>query len=521
MEIAAYRFALRAGREIQVRHTLYVDDLTIEADGERPLMAKTLGQATDSAIAYVEQVLRLVVSKSKSPVVTETVLTAAAVSDHLLSSGLSFKSAAKMLGTACSGGKRRCPALLHDRLTAFVNRRTLFGKVRNAGVDTARMAQAAGTSSYFYGADTTGVAEQHLLRARRANARVASGKDRLNVDVHYMAADAAGSKSDPAFEAHKLPVKSLALAVWQDWRPRGELSKMIISATLAVAKEDSRWQHAEGPIAAAVLTLHRLRWRFVAPLVLITDCNVRVDLRRDSPAAVMSHVEEAVRNWRAARILRAHPAAMPERLSWTAKRRSDTAGSRHLPEGVHHAEGAYAAALHTARGATKQFRGWKPEHAKHAVSAMTGRQWPQTRLLKAYPELETDRCQLCFQAAGTLAHRRLCPANEPAGGWPEATQNAAEAMKWFAPKRAGALMSQGIAFLAADVPEPRGLDECWWVRQPDDENWWHETSWYVDGSLIDGPARLSARLGIGIVIVGRKGRHGRSATTVGRHDTCS
>ena len=64
----------------------------------------------------------------------------------------------------------------------------------------------------------------------------------------------------------------------------------------------------------------------------------------------------------------------------------------------------------------KEVPEWERKHAPMLLSAMAGGQWIQTRRA-AVPkwELTDKRCQLCFDAPGTDAHRYAAANQRPLG----------------------------------------------------------------------------------------------------------
>ena len=91
-------------------------------------------------------------------------------------------------------------------------------------MNTAQLVRAAGTLAITYACDVMGMSDTHLLAARAAVARAAApdsgGK---SPDFVLYALDAAGGTTDPAFDAHVLPLKHWALAHWERWYPRQSL----------------------------------------------------------------------------------------------------------------------------------------------------------------------------------------------------------------------------------------------------------------------------------------------------------
>ena len=80
----------------------------------------------------------------------------------------------------------------------------------------------------LFGAAAGGVAD-HMLQAQRSAAAQAAapaaGSCGQDLDLALIMADAANNgRADPAFEAHKAPIATWALAIWEAWLPQKSLT---------------------------------------------------------------------------------------------------------------------------------------------------------------------------------------------------------------------------------------------------------------------------------------------------------
>ena len=106
--------------------------------------------------------------------------------------------------------------VLKDRLKQLSQRVPRIRALRRAGLSASRLARVAGTPVATYGVDVAGMSDTHLARARCAIASAvgAEGRGKSHDAVLY-AIDASTGTLDPAFDAHALPLKMLALAWWE------------------------------------------------------------------------------------------------------------------------------------------------------------------------------------------------------------------------------------------------------------------------------------------------------------------
>ena len=303
-----------------------------------------------------------------------------------------------------------------------------------------------------------------LAEARRLIARAASaaggGK---SPDLVLYALDGARGTLDPAFDAHTLPICAWARAWWHRWQAP---QLMEASHTAAVSRVSaaaaSPWQVVTGPAAAVVVTAHRLGWDFRSPAVLVTHDGTVLDCRLDPPAAIESHVCEAVRRWRLARICAAFPQILPAvpdlvhtaaGVDWPELGANGLGPSLALdvmdfPEVIHR--------LAVQRGKAKGCDSWSPAmHASSLLSTFVGGQWPQARVASTACWTSELRCQLCMGEVGTLLHRRSCTATTPVDGWQAAPPAASALVARLDASRRDLLLARALLIVRVRLPPPR------------------------------------------------------------------
>ena len=93
-----------------------------------------------------------------------------------------------------------------------------------------------------------------------------------------------------------------------------------------------------------------------------------------------------------------------------------------LPPDWHELPWAVGRLLFGRKSSVKSVPQWNRSCRAWLTSAAIGRQWTQARLFGTKRGwTDTDRCQFCGLAAGTVAHRRKCTSTLPVGGWPKLT----------------------------------------------------------------------------------------------------
>ena len=112
--------------------------------------------------------------------------------------------------------------MLKARLTSYAARRKRFRRLRQVGVDTARLVRT-GSTAMTYGVATSGVSDSMLDMQRRVAAALASpgaGSGGQNVDLALFLADGnSKGRADPAYAAHMDVIGQWAAAVWNQLVP--------------------------------------------------------------------------------------------------------------------------------------------------------------------------------------------------------------------------------------------------------------------------------------------------------------
>ena len=479
-----------------IRLALMVDDLTIDADGDEVDTRTAVAGATDLVVGKLEGELELEVSLKKSVVVGSRYQIALAIARTSRTGKLKGARATKLLGTPSGGGRRRSTRALANRLSAFKRKIPRIHSLRKAGVRAQQVTRAAGTPAVTYGVEVVGMAETPLHATRAAVARAAAPEGAgKNPDLVLWSLDGTGGSLDPAFDAHVLPIKFWALAVWQRWRPHYLLARALRAGQRKLAQgRGPAWSKVAGPAAAVVLSAARLGWAFDTPFRLRTDIGQVLELLADSPDYVAAAVKDAVRRWRLQRIAQFFPQSSPAAHDWAANG-SDRDGADVMLDFVD----SLAPLLRGARGC-RDFAPWTVHCRPALLSAICGGQWPQARLASVRDWTDDNRCQLCFGSAGTLLHRHCCPATLPPGGWPAPPEGAQRFLGTLGAHRHELLETRGMLLLRVRLPRPEPGDTFIWEKAPE-QDIPSDAKWYIDGSLFDRRWALMRRTGFGVVVV--------------------
>ena len=263
-----------------------------------------LAAASDKVVDHFQRTLSLEVSAKKSVAVAGRPSVASAVARLSRARKLTARRSTQLLGVSSAGGRRRATSVLKMRLKQLAQRAPRIQALRRVGLPATRLAKAAGTPVATYGTDVCGMSCTHLRGVRCAIARaVAPGGGGKAHDATLYAIDAAAGTVDPAFDAHILPIKMLAMAWWQAWQPPAILRSAVRRARRAVLRDGQPvWARVTGPAAAAVASASRIGWTFRHDATILSDDGAIIDLAVDSPAAVVDAVRGAVRRWRVRRL---------------------------------------------------------------------------------------------------------------------------------------------------------------------------------------------------------------------------
>jgi len=130
---------------------------------------------------------------------------------------IKFQPRVKSLGTGLAAGTARNVSVLKKRLCDFRARLSRFAMLSRARVDTAKLLRTGGIQAMVYGEGVSGVSDSMLYSQRTSAAKASappSGSCGQDLDLALMIADASASgRADPAFDAHKLPIATWALAI--------------------------------------------------------------------------------------------------------------------------------------------------------------------------------------------------------------------------------------------------------------------------------------------------------------------
>ena len=123
---------------------LFVDDLTLSAIGLPQVVVRNMIRVLDFVIHHLEVLLRMLVSDTKSKVLSGRPHLAAAVAEGIQSKKVGVTTHAKLLGTDSVGGRKRSTQVAQQRLVKFTTAIPRFQSLRRVGVNSKQMVRAAG-----------------------------------------------------------------------------------------------------------------------------------------------------------------------------------------------------------------------------------------------------------------------------------------------------------------------------------------------------------------------------------------
>ena len=225
----------------------------------------------------------------------------------------------------------------------------------------------------------------------------------------------------------------------------------------------------------------------------------------DSPAAMFAACRQSVRRWRLARLTAALPHLAPDACDVAGRPDVDTVL---LDLGV---EASKLVSSRAKRAVVEGFI-WDPKWRGDLASACCGGQWPQARRAKLVRGEFDIRCQLCFEAPGTLSHRFVCRVTRPNAGWPGPPPGADLLRNQLSEERARTLDTRGLLVIRVPAPTPPVAEWFEWLLPPpassdDEDNW----VWYIDGSMLRAKWGPFGSAGFGIVVTS-----GRALVAFGR-----
>ncbi len=494
--------------------TLYVDDLSAESAGTLKTVTEDLERATE-AIAEGFLPLGLRLSPHKNVCTASTPSVGKAIADRLTSRKVKFRRQVKSLGIGLGGGRRRNVSVANARLKEFRKKARRYLMLDKGGASAVRVAKTGGVSGMIYGQAVTGVANDLLLRQRRAvAAAVAKGAQGKDINLVLIMADGrgAGTKVDPAFAAHCDSICAWSEALWCGWAARRNMLTALNRAKLRLSKAVRPWSVVYGPAAAVVATAARLEWTFIDEATIRTHDDVTLRLDLESPRAVARYVKAAVERWRWLHIERTYP---------------------HLDSGGN-GMGALVTPVLDLVERNHAEQGWGMPQRAALKSAICRGQWPQARLAVTGMSISSS-CKYCLhdhalhdgcpmdvdngtaQLHGDEFHRIYicrtsydrvrrhlahCDDTGVIDGIDEVRRQAGQA----AHSAADARPDNSLPWTRALVPVPRvaipppSVDGTWeWHVRPSETP--VAGTVYPDASLLDGPSLLFGRFGWSFVIV--------------------
>ena len=125
----------------------------------------------------------------------------------------------------------------------------------------------------------------------------------------------------------------------------------------------------------------------------------------------------------------------------------------------------------------------------------SGGQWPQTRKARVPKwNISDTRCQLCYEANGTLEHRYDCRFVKPTAGWSKLPEKAKLAAGRVGPERLRMLRTTGFLALKLPALPQANYDSFDWLTEPPDMLR-TDVRWYIDGSMMNARWRQYSSCG--------------------------
>ena len=502
-------------RYLSIKCMFYVDDVTIEAFGIVGKVHLKSSAASTYMITYFQDKLDLEVSAKKSGVVTSKPKLADKIVAMDSTGKMKALKVGKVLGVCGTGGVRRCTEGQRSRVSAAGERNVRIHAMRNAGVCAAHVVRTTFPASMLFDACCNGVADGMLRTMRTTAARGMAPPTRgKNYELVLYAGDSAGGRADPAFEAHALPIKFWALAWWQSWRTHDELEDAHAKATHKLLHtRGSVWQAVTGSATAVIASAWRIGWRFTGARQVVTECGRHLDFLVDSPEAIVQAVYTSVRRWRLGRILNLLPALKPKCSAHVRPKLGDgTVPPRGydihnwVPPDWNDCPWVLGRLLHGRSSTVKSVAQWDRSCRSYLTSTVVGGQWSQSRLFNTKRQWVPDNvCQLCGLEVGTLGHRRCCTVTRPVGGWPEQPADAKQFTDQLAKPALRLLQDRGLVVIRAVLPARNPPESLHWQKWFGSSELEEDATWYIDGSLLDGPRALTAATGAGFAAVSSRG----------------
>ena len=416
-----------------------VDDCSLTCLGSARYVTDTMSRAVRQFTSGMAD-LRLPLAAEKT-VFQASKGVAKQLGAEWVSRGFSRKRSHRNLGIdAAEPGVRAAPTQ-RERLRKARGRARKLLRWRSSTAKLAFIHRAGCTATALWGASVRGISPTPLrgLRAAavRSVARFPRGA-RLELKLGLLP----GSRSwDPAAVHFSDVIFQWCQAVWLGEPGPQMLEQVWRGARLELARPGSPWRRARDPGIIYLLTLRSLGWQAHSATKIITERGRQLDLRRLSPKAVALLARESLATQSdIGSCRRIAPAGWWGPISWKA--------------------------LRGARASLEE------RQANSLASLVAGPSWTQAKLAGA-GLADSDVCQVCHAARGTLHHRAF-------GCWvgdrrrqeyndPLVLEAAAAVLE--AGEDTGELFARGILPFPADwIPGPLNSDEAEvkWINKPPD-----------------------------------------------------
>ena len=203
-------YALRKAWPVALK--LYVDDLTITAQGDGFDVATAVAAATDQAVNAFRR-LGLEVSVKKSIAVANRPRVLATMLLHCRTNALTAAKSAKLLGTSFAAGSARAVKALRDRITKVRRIAHRAQQLAQLGLSAVEYVRGAAIPAMLYGCEVSGVSDtmvdDAVSVAAAALAPPTAGKNQTLV-LH--AASVHSQATNPTMAANLAPIKAWSTA---------------------------------------------------------------------------------------------------------------------------------------------------------------------------------------------------------------------------------------------------------------------------------------------------------------------
>ena len=156
----------------------------------------------------------------------------------------------------------------------------------------------------------------------------------------------------------------------------------------------------------------------------------------------------------------------------------------------------------------KQCNYWKSTHRPYLLSAMAGKQWPQSRIAKLKgPKIRPSEKMycLCNTNVGTLTHRHSCPVTVDQRRMPTPPEHVTSLAYYTDINQRDLWVTRGIGATRIHTSKSPPDGKVTWHRRLPDHIAEETVTWYVDASLIDSDVPGASRFGAAAAAVDDRG----------------